>query len=60
MSGSDEDKGDHDAYLEKMKREGKQRQDEDDDDDDDSSGGFCTCSFFITIARRRVSLVLMH
>ena len=38
MSGSDEDKGDHDAYLEKMKREGKQRQDEDDDDDDDSSG----------------------
>jgi len=50
MSGSDEDKGDHDAYLEKMKREGKQRQDEDDDDDDDSSGGFCTCLFFIKIA----------
>ncbi|XP_076453034.1 FACT complex subunit SSRP1-like isoform X2 [Babylonia areolata] len=33
MSGSDEDKGDHDAYLEKMKREGKERQDDDDSDD---------------------------
>ncbi|KAL8589458.1 hypothetical protein ACOMHN_061669 [Nucella lapillus] len=37
MSNSDEDKGDHDAYLEKMKREGKQRLMDDDDDDDDSS-----------------------
>ncbi|XP_076472913.1 FACT complex subunit SSRP1-like isoform X2 [Babylonia areolata] len=37
MSDSDEDKGDHDAYLEKMKREGKQRLIEEDDDDDDSS-----------------------
>ncbi|XP_070184989.1 LOW QUALITY PROTEIN: FACT complex subunit SSRP1-like [Littorina saxatilis] len=32
MADSDEDKGDHDAYMEKMKREGKQRQDDDDDD----------------------------
>ena len=38
LSGSDEDKGQHDAYLEKMKREGKQR--EEDDDEDDSSGLF--------------------
>ncbi|KAL8591541.1 hypothetical protein ACOMHN_055508 [Nucella lapillus] len=33
MSDSDNDKGDHDAYLEKMKREGKERQDDDDSDD---------------------------
>lgn len=36
MSGSDEEAGDHDAYLEHMKAEGKQRDEE--DDDDDSSG----------------------
>lgn len=35
MSGS-EDEGDHDAYLEHMKREGKQR--EEDEDETDSSG----------------------
>ncbi|XP_050407825.1 FACT complex subunit SSRP1 [Patella vulgata] len=37
MSGSDEEGGDHDAYLERMKAEGKQRQDDDEDDDTDSS-----------------------
>ena len=35
MSDSDEEGGDHDAYLERMKREGKDR---DEDDSDDSSG----------------------
>ena len=40
MSGSDEE-GEHDAYMERMKAEGKQRDDDDDDggdDDDDSTG----------------------
>lgn len=37
MVDSDEDAPEHDAYLERMKREGKQRE-EDDDDDSDSSG----------------------
>ena len=40
MDASDEDKGEHDAYLERMKDEGKNRQDDDFDDDSDSSGGF--------------------
>ncbi|XP_025092777.1 FACT complex subunit SSRP1-like [Pomacea canaliculata] len=39
MSGSDEEAGDHDAYLEHMKAEGKQR-DEEDDDDDSSDESF--------------------
>ena len=38
MSGSD-DEDDHDAYLERMKAEGKDRQSGDEDDDSDSSGG---------------------
>ena len=39
MSGSDEE-GEHDAYMERMKAEGEQRDDGDggDDDDDDSTG----------------------
>ena len=37
MSGSD-DEDDHDAYLERMKAEGKDRQSGDEDDDSDSSG----------------------
>lgn len=37
MEGSDED-GEHDAYLERMKAEGKNREDDDLDDDTDSSG----------------------
>ena len=37
MTGSD-DEG-HDAYMERMKAEGKQRDDDDDDDDDDDSSG---------------------
>jgi len=39
MLGSD-DEG-HDAYLERMKAEGKQREDDDGEDDDDSSDGMC-------------------
>ena len=34
---SDEDAPEHDAYLERMKKEGKERED-DDDDETDSSG----------------------
>ncbi|ESP04179.1 hypothetical protein LOTGIDRAFT_207546 [Lottia gigantea] len=37
LSGSDEEGGDHDAYLERMKAEGKQRDDGDEDDETDSS-----------------------
>lgn len=37
MSGSDEEDN-HDAYLERMKAEGKDRQSGDEDDDSDSSG----------------------
>ena len=39
MSGSD-DEDDHDAYLERMKAEGKDRQSGDEDDDSDSSGRY--------------------
>ena len=39
MSDSDDEKGDHDAYLERMKREGKERVEVDEDDDDDDSSG---------------------
>jgi hypothetical protein len=39
MSDSDAEGGDHDAYLERMKAEGKDR---DDDDSDDSSGWYCS------------------
>ena len=35
---SDEDAPMHDAYLERMKREGKERAEDDEDDDSDSSG----------------------
>ncbi|XP_021364929.1 FACT complex subunit SSRP1-like isoform X2 [Mizuhopecten yessoensis] len=37
MSASDDDDGDHDAYLERMKAEGKDRYSDDEDDDTDSS-----------------------
>ncbi|GFN86488.1 fact complex subunit ssrp1 [Plakobranchus ocellatus] len=37
MSDSDEEGGDHDAYLERMKREGKDREEEDSDDSSDES-----------------------
>lgn len=43
MSGSD-DEDNHDAYLERMKAEGKDRQSGDKDDDSDSSGK-CWCAF---------------
>ncbi|KAK3764831.1 hypothetical protein RRG08_041250 [Elysia crispata] len=37
MSDSDEEGGDHDAYLERMKREGKDRDEDDSDDSSDES-----------------------
>lgn len=37
MNDSDDDDGDHDAYLERMKAEGKDRYSDDEDDDTDSS-----------------------
>uniref|UniRef100_A0A0B7A0T5 FACT complex subunit SSRP1 n=1 Tax=Arion vulgaris TaxID=1028688 RepID=A0A0B7A0T5_9EUPU len=37
MSDSDEEGGDHDAYLERMKAEGKDRDDDDSDDSSDES-----------------------
>nr|KAG5686580.1 hypothetical protein BaRGS_005151 [Batillaria attramentaria] len=37
MSGSDEEGGDHDAYLQKVKAEGKQREEDDDTDSSDES-----------------------
>ena len=38
MLGSDDEDGTHDAYLERMKAEGKDRDSDDMDDDSDSSG----------------------
>ena len=58
MSDSDEEGGDHDAYLERMKREGKDR---DDDDSDDSSGKFilgCSVIYHLSFIPCPVLIVL--
>jgi len=46
MSGSEEE-GEHDAYMERMKAEGKERDVDDDggDDDDDDSTGESHCTW---------------
>ena len=52
MSGSEEE-GEHDAYMERMKAEGEQRDDDGaGDDDDDDSTGTRECFLFKCILAR--------
>ena len=51
MMDSDEDQDTHDAYLERMKAEGKDRFSGDEDDDSDSSGKMKTRTHTMRILR---------